>query len=66
MRVVSEDGDGRKRALNHFNKKGKGAFARRLLLAGIVHPDIASLLEWAAAEGIRLESGARGELDLVV
>lgn len=65
VRVVSEGADGRKRALNHFNKKGKGAFTRRLLLAGIDHPDIASLLEWAAAEGIRLEPGARGELDLL-
>ena len=66
LRVVSEDPAGRKRALNHFNKKGKGAFARRLLLAGIDHPDPASLLAWAAAEGIRLERGAPGELDLVV
>lgn len=65
VRVVSEGGDGRKRALNHVNKKGKGAFARRLLLAGIVHPDVASLLDWAGSEGIRLEPGARGELDLV-
>ncbi len=66
LRVVSEGGDGRKRALNHFNKKGKGAFARRLLLAEIDHPDLASLLAWAAAEGIRLEPGAPRELDLVV
>lgn len=66
VRVVSEDGDGRRRALNHFNKKGKGAFTRRLLLAGIDHPDVPSLLAWAAAEGVRLEPGAPGELDLVV
>lgn len=66
VRVVSETGDGRRRALNHFNKAGKGAFARRLLLAGIDHPDVTSLLEWAAEEGIRLERGAPGELDLVV
>ena len=66
LRVVSEAGDGRKRALNHFNKKGKGAFARRLLLAGIDHADVTSLLDWARAEGIRLEPGATGELDLVV
>lgn len=66
LRVVSEGDDGRKRALNHFNKKGKGAFARRLLLAEVDHPDVASLLAWAAAEGIRLEAGAPGELDLVV
>lgn len=66
VRVVSEDGAGRKRALNHFNKKGKGAFTRRLLLAGIDHPDVASLLAWAQEAGIRLEPGAPGELDLVV
>lgn len=66
VRVVSEGEDGRKRALTHFNKKGKGAFTRRLLLAGIDHPDVASLLAWAAREGIRLEWGAPGELDLVV
>ncbi|WP_309713984.1 peroxide stress protein YaaA [Pseudolysinimonas sp.] len=66
LRVVSEGGDGRKRALNHFNKKGKGAFARRLLLAEIDHPDVASLLAWAAREGIRLEPGAPGELDFLV
>lgn len=66
VRVVSADGDGRKRALNHFNKKGKGAFTRRLLLAGIDHPDVASLLAWAAADGVRLEPGVPGELDLVV
>lgn len=66
LRVVSADGDGRKRTLNHFNKKGKGAFARRLLLAGIDHPDADSLLAWSRTEGIRLEPGAPGELDLVV
>lgn len=66
VRVVSAEGDGRKRALNHFNKKGKGAFTRRLLLAATDHPDVASLLAWAAAEGVRLEPGAPGELDLVV
>ena len=66
VRVVSEDGAGRRRALNHFNKKGKGEFARALLLAGVDHPDLASLLSWAAAAGIRLESGAPGEVELVV
>jgi cytoplasmic iron level regulating protein YaaA (DUF328/UPF0246 family) len=66
VRVVSVDGSGRRRALNHFNKKGKGAFTRRLLMAGIDHADASSLLDWAAREGIRLEPGAPGELDLVV
>jgi hypothetical protein len=66
VRVVAEGDDGRRRALNHFNKKGKGAFARRVLLAGIDHPDVASLLAWASHEGIRLERGSPGELELVV
>jgi cytoplasmic iron level regulating protein YaaA (DUF328/UPF0246 family) len=66
LRVVSEGEDGRRRALNHFNKKGKGEFTRAVLLAGIAHPDAASLLEWTAASGIRLELGAPGELTLVV
>jgi cytoplasmic iron level regulating protein YaaA (DUF328/UPF0246 family) len=66
VRVVSIGANGRTRALNHFNKKGKGEFARRLLLGGIDHPDVASLLAWADREGIRLTPGAPGELDLVV
>ena len=66
LRVVSEAEDGRRRALNHFNKKGKGEFTRALLLAGIDHPDAASLTSWAASTGIRLEPGAAGELVLVL
>jgi cytoplasmic iron level regulating protein YaaA (DUF328/UPF0246 family) len=66
VRVVSEGDGGRRLALNHFNKSGKGAFTRRLLQAGIDHPDVESLLSWAAGAGIELERGAPGELDLVV
>jgi len=66
LRVVSEDATGRRRALNHFNKMGKGAFTRRIVEAGIVHPDVDSLLAWATGAGLRLERGAPGELDLVV
>lgn len=66
VRVVTEDGSGRRRALNHFNKKGKGEFVRRLIIAQPELPDVAALLDWAAAEGTRLIEGAPGELDLVV
>jgi cytoplasmic iron level regulating protein YaaA (DUF328/UPF0246 family) len=66
VRVVSVGDDGRRRALNHFNKAGKGRFVRELLHAGIVHADVESLLTWAATAGIALERGAAGELDLVV
>jgi cytoplasmic iron level regulating protein YaaA (DUF328/UPF0246 family) len=66
VRVVSEDGQGRRRALNHFNKHGKGVFVRRLIEAGTVHDDVDALLAWARGAGIRLDRGAPGELDLVV
>lgn len=66
LRVLSEDATGQKRALNHFNKKGKGEFARELVRSGIDHPDVDSLLAWAVRAGIRLTRGAAGELDLVV
>jgi cytoplasmic iron level regulating protein YaaA (DUF328/UPF0246 family) len=66
VRVVSEDAAGRRRALNHFNKQGKGVFTRRLIEAGIDLPDVDALLAWAMGSGIRLERGAPGELDLLV
>jgi uncharacterized protein len=66
LRVVSEGADGRKRALNHFNKKGKGEFVRALAVAGVEHRDVAALLAWAAAAGILLEPGRPGELELTV
>ena len=66
LRVVTEDADGTRRALNHFNKKGKGDFARAILEAGIDHDSIDSLLDWAAASGIRLARGSGSELFLTV
>ncbi|HEU4808276.1 MAG TPA: peroxide stress protein YaaA [Homoserinimonas sp.] len=66
LRLVAEGSDGAKRALNHFNKKGKGEFVRSLLLAGIDHPDVDSLLAWAADAGHALSFGNPGELQLEV
>lgn len=66
VRVVNVDGSGRRRALNHFNKTGKGVFVRRLIASRGVLDDVDALLGWAASAGIRLERGAPGELDLVV
>jgi len=66
LRVVTEGADGRKRALNHFNKKGKGEFVRALAEAGIDHADVDALLAWAASVGIDLAPGAEGELELTV
>ena len=66
LRVVTEAPDGSKRALNHFNKKGKGTFVRSLVSAAIVHDDVGSLVRWAESEGVRLRAGAPGELELVL
>jgi len=66
MRLVAAGANGQKRALNHFNKKGKGEFLRALLEAGQDHADAASLIAWARSCGIRLALGAPGELELEV
>ncbi|CAN5187648.1 peroxide stress protein YaaA [soil metagenome] len=75
LRVVTEAAGGQqnghqgghRRALNHFNKKGKGEFVRELALAGIDHASIDALLDWARGRGIRLENSPNpAELDLVV
>ncbi|WP_394551405.1 YaaA family protein [Agromyces sp. MMS24-JH15] len=60
VRVVSEDAAGRRRALNHFNKRAKGEFTRAVLQGrpeGIETID--DLVEWAAEAGFRLEPAAR-------
>ena len=71
VRVVSVDGAGRRRALNHFNKRAKGLLTRALLEE---QPDLATvddLIAWAGAVGFRLdlsarrEDGAPRELELV-
>ena len=71
VRVVSVDSNGRRRALNHFNKQAKGRFTRAFLES---RPEIGSLDEltdWAAAAGFTLEPGRQPaigeslELDLV-
>lgn len=66
LRVVTQTETGQKKALNHFNKKGKGRFVRDLAAAAVDHQDVDSLLAWAAAAGIRLERGKPGELELFV
>lgn len=66
LRVVSESADGVKRALNHFNKKGKGEFVRALAESGAVPATVDELLDWARSRDIRLDRGAPGELELTV
>lgn len=68
VRVVSIGPDGTARALNHFNKKGKGEFVRALLMAGPVPDSIDGIIAAAAAVGWSLQPGAGAgrELELVV
>ncbi|MCM3656655.1 peroxide stress protein YaaA [Agromyces mediolanus] len=62
VRVVAVDGTGRKRALNHFNKRAKGEFTRALLAARPAPlDDLDALLAWARAAGFELGVGADGQ-----
>ena len=66
VRVVTEDGAGTKRALNHFNKHGKGELVRTLVRSGRDFSDLDDLLAWASGRDIRLERSATGEVFLIV
>lgn len=66
VRVVSIGDDGVARALNHFNKKGKGAFVRALLEHGPVPDSLEGVMTVATELGWPLRLGAPGELELVV
>ena len=66
IRVVAIGADGQRRALNHFNKRGKGLLVRAMLSAGIDHPHVDSLIAWAAGSGIDLARGRDGQLELLV
>ncbi|WP_308468257.1 YaaA family protein [Rathayibacter soli] len=66
LRVVTTDGTGRRRALNHFNKHAKGALVRVLAQAGVEFESVEHLVACAAQHGFRLEPGVGkgpGELD---
>ena len=67
VRVVSEDDQGRRRALNHFNKKSKGGLVRTLACTRPRVKSAGSLLSWAGEQGILLRRTAdAGVLELVV
>jgi cytoplasmic iron level regulating protein YaaA (DUF328/UPF0246 family) len=72
LRVITETQDGKRRALNHFNKHAKGELVRELALSLCVLDSVDGLVEWGANRGIRLQRGAGAgpggvhELELVV
>ncbi|WP_139417548.1 YaaA family protein [Agromyces laixinhei] len=59
VRVVSVDGAGRRRALNHFNKRAKGLFTRAVLTERPNPRSIDELIEWAREAGFSLSFGQR-------
>ena len=65
VRVVSEDAAGRRVALTHFNKRGKGLLVRSLIEAGVDHASRDSLLAWARTSGLPLEPGPDDSVDFV-
>lgn len=64
LHVEAEAADGRRRALNHFNKHAKGALVRRLAQTGAEIPSRDALLEWGTDARLRLE--ARGDHDVTL
>ncbi|WP_291046789.1 peroxide stress protein YaaA [Herbiconiux sp.] len=66
LRVVSRGPDGVARALNHFNKKGKGTLVRAIVENGVDFGAVDSLLSWGVEHGHRLSVSEAGELVLEV
>jgi cytoplasmic iron level regulating protein YaaA (DUF328/UPF0246 family) len=64
LHVESVEADGRRRALNHFNKHAKGALVRALAESGAEVDSRAALLAWADGHAVPLE--ARGDTDVTL
>lgn len=58
VRVVADDGSGRRRALNHFNKQAKGRFTRTLLETRPTLATTGDLVDWAASAGFVIYAGS--------
>ncbi|WIB79265.1 peroxide stress protein YaaA [Curtobacterium sp. MCPF17_002] len=59
-RVVSVDGSGRRKALNHWNKTAKGRLVALLARTGAQVSTMAGLLEWASSHGVVFEEHGGG------
>lgn len=66
VRVVAMGADGVARALNHFNKKGKGEYLRALLAAGPIPETVDELCAVSTAQGWPMRRSGGAELELVV
>ncbi|OII13537.1 hypothetical protein BIU96_01725 [Curtobacterium sp. MCBA15_008] len=63
-RVVSVDGSGRRKALNHWNKTAKGRLVALLARTGAQASSMPDLVRWASTHGVVLEE-RDGGWDLV-
>lgn len=66
LRVVTQGEGGQLRALNHFNKKGKGEFVRALAQDEQITADLASvdeLIDWATSRKMVLQRGNAASSD---
>ncbi|MGN8048544.1 YaaA family protein [Curtobacterium sp. 22159] len=63
-RVVSVDGSGRRKALNHWNKTAKGRLVGLLARTGAEVSTMPELVAWASSHGVLFEEHA-GSWDLV-
>ncbi|GLI25976.1 peroxide stress protein YaaA [Agromyces rhizosphaerae] len=72
VRVVTEDGDGTRRALAHFNKQAKGRLVAALVASRARLDDPSALVDWGDAHGHRFSRtqrigpGGVAEIELVV
>ncbi|WES66301.1 peroxide stress protein YaaA [Microbacter sp. GSS18] len=62
VRVVTDDGGGAVRALNHFNKHAKGELVRMLAEQRPRIRSRSGFAAWAGDAGVRIGDGADGEL----
>ncbi|HWU48174.1 MAG TPA: peroxide stress protein YaaA [Humibacter sp.] len=66
VRVVAETPDGARRALNHFNKRAKGAFVRALAQDLARPSSVPELIAWATGRGIRMEPAPDAASELLL
>ncbi|GAA2985564.1 peroxide stress protein YaaA [Actinokineospora diospyrosa] len=66
VRVVTEDGQGRRKTVSHFNKAYKGRLAAALATAPREPGSLRTIISVAAAAGLRLDRTDKTSLDLLV
>ncbi|MCC8248588.1 peroxide stress protein YaaA [Saccharothrix luteola] len=66
IRVVTEDGNGRRNAVSHFNKAHKGRLAQAIVKSRSEPTDLKGLVKLAGRAGLRVEPTGTRTADLIV